>query len=312
MLLSGQQLLIANAAPQKARKILWYYDWATIGDAIMDLSQRFLIDPRVSIDLCMPYGPIELFVGDDRFRRAFRSLDDCDARYDMVIVQSLTTKTIFKKLQYHPFTPWLAIMAHERGERFSRIQLAYEQIARVFKSRESGPIEPALTIPDQGAERSQRFTISVAVGGGDKRRRYENWAEVIRLILSSWPKEVQSPKFILIGTGDTAIDTEKAVRDNLDCDHVESHMNLPSIAVAAQLIQRSSFFIGADGGLMHIAAALGKPGVAIFCEIKPEWRLHSKSKMRPVFSAQDINSIPVARVASEVADYCRELAQAVT
>src|SRR5471030_1817458 len=76
MLLSGQQLLIASDAPQKTSKLLWYYDWATIGDAIMDLSQRFLIDPRISIDLCMPHGPIELFVDDDRFRRVSRSLDD--------------------------------------------------------------------------------------------------------------------------------------------------------------------------------------------------------------------------------------------
>ncbi|CAE6718564.1 hypothetical protein R75461_01393 [Paraburkholderia nemoris] len=77
MLLSGQQLLIADAAPRKVKKLLWYYDWATIGDSIMDLSQRLLIDPRISIDLCMPHGPVELFVRDARFRRVSRSLDDC-------------------------------------------------------------------------------------------------------------------------------------------------------------------------------------------------------------------------------------------
>ena len=228
----------------------------------------------------------------------------------MVIVQSLTTKTIFKKLQYHPFTPWLSIMAHGRDERFSRIQLAYEQIARVFKPREAGPIEPALTVSELSARREDAFTISVAVGGGDKRRRYENCAELIRLIYSAWPKHLPSPKFILIGTGDTAHQIAKTVRDDMSCDRVESHIDLPSIAAAAELIKRSSFFVGADGGLMHIAAALGKPGVAIFCEIKPEWRLHSKSKMRPVFSELDINSIPAERVAGEVVDYCCELATA--
>jgi hypothetical protein len=309
MLLSGQQLLIASDAPQTTRKLLWYYDWATIGDSIMDLSQRFLIDPRIAIDLCMPHGPIELFIGDERFRRVSRSLDDCDARYDMVIVQSLSTKTIFKKLQYHPFTPWLSIMAHRRDERFSRIQLAYDQIARVFKPREAGPIEPALTVPAQDTRRPQPFTISIAVGGGDKRRTYGNWAELVRLISSSWPEQIPSPSFILIGAGKTALDTVKAVCEQQDCGHVESHIDLPNLAAAAELIQRSSFFIGADGGLMHIAAALGKPGVAIFCEIKPEWRLHSNSKIRTVFSEQDINSIPAKRVASEVTNYCRELTQ---
>jgi hypothetical protein len=309
MLLSGQQLLIASDAPQTTRKLLWYYDWATIGDSIMDLSQRFLIDPRIAIDLCMPHGPIELFIGDERFRRVSRSLDDCDARYDMVIVQSLSTKTIFKKLQYHPFTPWLSIMAHRRDERFSRIQLAYEQIARVFKPREAGPIEPALTIPALGTRQSRPFTISVAVGGGDKRRRYENWPELIRLICSSWPKRIARPSFILIGAGETARETVEAVSELLECGHVESYVDLPDVAAAAELIQQSSFFVGADGGLMHIAAALSKPGVAIFCEIKPEWRLHSNSKIRPVFSERDINSIAAAKVAGEVTNYCRELAE---
>lgn len=278
----------------------------------MDLSQRFLIDPRISIDLCMPNGPMELFVGDDRFRRVARSLDDCDARYDMVIVQSLTTKTIAKKIQYHPFTPWFSIMGHRKDERFSRIQLAYEQIARVFKSeRESGPIEPALTIPNQSVGRSDRFTISVAVGGGDKRRRFENWAALIRLISSNWPKQTPSPRFLLLGTGKSALKAVKAIRDEVDYHHIDSHVELPSITAAAVLIKQSSFFIGADGGLMHIAAALGKPGVAIFCQIKPEWRLHSQSKIQTVFAEQDINSIPTERIASEVTDYCRELLQAV-
>ncbi|CAD6559377.1 hypothetical protein LMG28140_06615 [Paraburkholderia metrosideri] len=311
MLLSGQQLLIASDAPQKTSKLLWYYDWATIGDAIMDLSQRFLIDPRISIDLCMPHGPIELFVDDDRFRRVSRSLDDCDARYDMVIVQSLTTRTIFKKLQYHPFTPWLSIMAHRKDERFSRIQLAYEQIARVFSTCGPGPVEPALRLPHRPLP-SQRFSIAVAVGGGDKRRRYENWAQLIWLISSNWPEHMPAPRFVLIGTGDTALDTVKTVCAQPDCGEVEPHIDLPTITAAAGLIQQSSFFIGADGGLMHIAAALRKPGVAIFCDIKPEWRLHSNSKMRPVFSEHDINAIAPERVAAAVVEYCRELTQTAT
>jgi hypothetical protein len=308
MLLTGQQLLIANDAPQKVRKLLWYYDWATIGDSIMDLSQRSLIDPRISIDLCMPHGPIELFVEDERFRRVSRSLDDCDARYDMVIVQSLTTRTIFKKLRYHPFTPWLSIMAHRRDERFSRIQLAYEQIARVFRPCGSGPVEPALRLRHRPMQ-SQLFTIAVAVGGGDKRRRYENWAQLVRLISSGWPLHLPAPKFFLLGSGDAARDTVKTISGMHGCGDIESHIDLPAITAAAELIQQSSFFIGADGGLMHIAAALGKPGVAIFCEIKPEWRLHSSSKMRPIFCEQNINDISAEKIAAEAVDYCCELTQ---
>ncbi|RAS23510.1 hypothetical protein [Paraburkholderia bryophila] len=60
---------------------------------------------------------------------------------------------------------------------------------------------------------------------------------------------------------------------------------------------------------MHTAAALGKPGVAIFCEIKPERRLHSNSKIHAVFSEQDINGIPVDRVTSEVTNSRRELTE---
>lgn len=166
MVVSGQQFLMDRAASQAPRKILWYYDWGTIGDAIMDLSQRFLIPQDVSVDLCMPYGPIKLFAHDTRFRKVSNAISKCDSDYDLIIIQNLTTKALFKKIRHFPLTRFCTIMGHRRNEDFSRLQLSYDRLAQLVGfERSGGPVEPTIGLPFPTARRPDAFQIVVAVGG---------------------------------------------------------------------------------------------------------------------------------------------------
>ncbi|KVN96566.1 hypothetical protein WJ70_09805 [Burkholderia ubonensis] len=308
MVFTGQQFLMDGAAAQKARKVLWYYDWGTIGDAIMDLSQRFLIPQDVSIDLCMPYGPIALFANDSRFRQVFQSLSECDGHYDLVIIQNLTTKTLFKKIRHFPLTHFCTIMGHNRNEDFSRMQLSYERLAQLFGfERAAGPIEPSIAIQAAKAPNAEGFQIVVAVGGNDKRRRIDSWPAVIRSIDTRWPASHAKPTYVLVGAGEHAKEAAAQVCAQLPVERTSRRLDLPDIVAAAETIEQSSFFVGADGGLMHIAAALRKPGIGIFSEIRPEWRLHPDSKMKAIFTAGDINEIAVEQISKAALGYCTDL-----
>jgi hypothetical protein len=308
MVLTGQQFLMDRAASQKARKVLWYYDWGTIGDAIMDLSQRFLIPQDVSIDLCMPYGPVSLFANDSRFRQVFTSLSECDSHYDLVIIQNLTTKTLFKKIRHFPLTHFCTIMGHKRNEDFSRIQLSYERLAQLFGfDRAAGPIEPSIALPAANAPKIEGFRIVVAVGGNDTRRRLDSWPAVIRSIDTRWPVSHTKPTYLLVGAGEHAKEAAALISDVLPAERIVSKLDLPNIATAAECIEQSSFFVGADGGLMHIAAALRKPGIGIFSEIRPEWRLHPDSKMKAIFTNGNINEIAAETISNAVLAYCTDL-----
>lgn len=308
MIASGQQFLTRKSASGTTRKVLWYYDWGTIGDAIMDLSQRFQIPEEISIDLCMPYGPITLFANDTRFRRVCRSISDCDRQYDLIIFQNLTTKTILKKIRHFPLTRFCTIMGHQRNEDFSRIHLSHERLSRFFGfERVRGPIEPTIGLTAPRASASTAFHILVAVGGNDKRRRFNDWPSVLRTVDAQWPASHAKPTYVIVGAGAYAREAAVRITEQVAAGRVVSQLDLQQIDTAANLIADSSFFVGADGGLMHIAAALRKHGVGVFSEIRPEWRLHPDSKMKSIFTDGDINDIPAEQIGHAVIGYCSEL-----
>jgi ADP-heptose:LPS heptosyltransferase len=308
MIITGQLFIMDKAVARKARKVLWYYDWETIGDALMDLSQRFLIPSDVSVDLCMPYGPIALFVNDSRFRRIFNSLAECDSHYDLIIIQNLTTKTLFNKIRHFPLTHFFTIMGHKRNEDFSRMELSYERLAQFFEfDRTTGPIEPYIALPTMKAPKSEGVQILVAVGGNDKRRRFDGWAAVIRSIDEQWPASHAKPTYMLVGADRHAKEAAALISAQFPIERIACRLDLPDIATVAETIEQSSFFVGADGGLMHIAAALRKPGVGIFSEIHPEWRLHRNSKMKAIFTKGEINEIAVDQISNTVLDYFMHL-----
>jgi len=199
-------------------------------------------------------------------------------------------------------------MGHRRNEDFSRMQLSYDRLAHVFDiANDAGPIAPSLEIAHDGGAPAEGFQILVAVGGNDKRRRIHDWSAVLQAIDARWPMSNVKPRYVLLGNGEHALEAVREAKAHLPEQRIVAKTDLPDLRAAARVIQRCSFFIGADGGLMHIAAALRKPGVAIFSEIRPEWRLHAHSGIKSIFTEGSIDEIPVENIAGEVVDYCEAL-----
>jgi hypothetical protein len=290
MAVTGQRALLTESARPTPRRVLWYYDWKTVGDAVMDLSQRTLVDPSIEIDLCMPHGPLELFEGDARLRRVHRALRDCRGPYDLVITQWITTAVIVAKLRYFPTTPWLSVMCHERDEKFPRMALSFRRLAPLFgPGHPPAPVPPSLGLAPRDAPAPDRLEVVVAVGGRDPRRTYGRWPEFVGALARAWARP--GLRLVLMGCGaDARAAADAIVRAHPACD-IALQLDLPTLSAAARIIERSAAFVGADGGLMHIAAALDKPGVALFCEIRPEWRLHPRSRIVGLFDAVAIDRI---------------------
>ena len=68
-------------------------------------------------------------------------------------------------------------------------------------------------------------------------------------------------------------------------------MNLPNLTALKATVMQHQYFIGCDSGLMHMAEALDKAGVALFGVIKPEWRLLESSRLVPLFDPVSVNNI---------------------
>jgi ADP-heptose:LPS heptosyltransferase len=56
-------------------------------------------------------------------------------------------------------------------------------------------------------------------------------------------------------------------------------------------------FLGADGGLMHLAVACDLPGLAVFVEIDPAMRLLPGTRLRSLFTDGAIGNLPADRIA---------------
>ncbi|WP_417069412.1 glycosyltransferase family 9 protein [Niveibacterium terrae] len=294
--LTGQILLRRKQIPEKARRILWYYDWSTLGDSIMDLSQRFAIPEGIELNLLMPNGPATIFADDSRIAKTFRCIEEVDRDYDFILIQDLSTRSLSFKLKHFFATPFASVYEHLQEERFSRIDFAAGRVSELFRLPPFPPLPPSLTVPARQNAETEKMIV-VAIGGNDPRRSYQDWAGVLEnLVVNVLPGQ-RTPHFLLVGSGEAAKQALATIPKDFLAAHCDSLIDADDPRELVAAIAGCAAFIGADGGLMHIAAACDKPGLALFCEIRPEWRLHPERQLGALFHDTDINSLSSKHIA---------------
>lgn len=293
LLLALQWPLRREKLPKNAKKILWLYNWPTVGDSIMDLSQRYFLPPDVQVDLCIPHGPADLWRSDDRFAHVYANIADCPTDYDFLILHDINTFTIKFKLGKFFGKPFCSIKEHLQGERYSPIELARQRLATLVGREGSPPYPPRLCLDGENSrDNEEKFLIALVLGGQDGRRIYHRWHEVVALLLARWPRRLPEPRFLLLGVGQNAEENLRAFEGELLEGACVPYVNALSLVETAHLIRRANMFLGADGGLMHIAAALQKPGLAFFSGIRAEWRLHPQASIQAMNFAEPLSEIP--------------------
>jgi len=104
--------------------------------------------------------------------------------------------------------------------------------------------------------------ISVQLSAGNNKTPYKNWpveqwSVFFEIILNKYPDQ----KFVFLGHSEEAQLFEKL---NIKNDNIISLIGKTSIDQTFNVIGKSDFFIGPDGGLMHVAVACGKPTFTIW------------------------------------------------
>lgn len=295
--LTGQTCLEKQRIPAGVKRILWFYDWNTLGDSIMDLSQRQHLSDRYQVDICMPSGPAELFIGDRSFGHVYTDINQCPQDYDFILLHDISSRSIGIKLRRYFFKPWASMIRHQQGEQYARGALSAFRFAQLLGASSLTPLRPTLarSCPDNS---TKGIRVAVALGGGDPRRRYPHWPELLGRLQQVLAGERQV-KFLLIGSG-------AAMREDLDgfpaeflATHCETYLNLPSLQELKNVMCSATHFLGCDSGLMHMAEALDKPGLAVFGYIRPEWRLLPDSGLVPRFDPFSVSNMNPDEIAVE-------------
>jgi glycosyltransferase involved in cell wall biosynthesis/ADP-heptose:LPS heptosyltransferase len=163
------------------------------------------------------------------------------------------------------------ISVEERSHETEKYQALWEKIAGT-----SNPLpKPRLIVPDDAAERAGEFLAAAGFMEGAYVFCFP--AGVSNVSLKAWPEEkfaeviVHLEKNYSLKTVVAAHESEKGIVDKV-AEVARFHGANPliwlgkdgDIPLACALVGQSSFYLGNDTGMMHMAAALEKPVIAIF------------------------------------------------
>ena len=294
LLLTGQTWRRVSRA--RTRRVLWIYQWGTIGDALMDLAVRRALPDEVRIDLCIVATLGPLFDGDPRFAQVHTRIGDCKGPYDFVLLQNLGAGAVSMKIRSAPLAPFATLFEHLRGERFDRLTFAQRRFEQLFGLPSAAPSPQWLALGPRPQRDTRRTRVAVALGAREPRRWYRRWPEVLNALLARWPAAWPAPEFVLLGNRTALGDLPPFAAEPLarHCRIEVDRLDLPGVARA---VHDCDVFLGADGGLMHLAVACDLPGLAVFVEIDPALRLLPGTRLQSLFTEGAIDDLPAEQIA---------------
>lgn len=259
-----------------AQRILWINLAApSLGDSLMDLSARVMLR-EYDVDLLTAEKNEDLYRADDIFSKT--TTNPRVARrwhqvqpYQVIIVDSFAPRVLWHKLRVSIGLPLVGLYGFVNGFEVHRTYFAFRRLEYLLGATGGQPIKTHLTIPpDLVGAHDKQNGICIAVGGEWDFRTYDRWADVIDGLINTFP-------IVLVGSENGLVDAEEISRR---FPQVRSFVGRLSLLETAACIARGQFFIGADGGLWHIACSLGVPNLVLFadCALYDELgQLHDRS-----------------------------------
>ena len=249
----------------KHKRILWINLAASsIGDSLMDLSARPLLSGR-QVDLLSHPKNVCLYKNDPWLCHVTDDPSELKKRdYDLVICDAFSPRVLIQKLFIAPFTPYVGLYEFVNGFEVHRTYFSFGRMMELLDlSSINKPFRPAVNVTDPSLTRISSVDVCVAVGGEWAFRTYRNWLEVI-----SWL--VRNGYSVSLVGSQNGIEISKEIVASEPS--VRSTVGKLSLQEVVDEIAKAKLFIGADGGLWHIACAIPKPTVVLFadCQIFDE------------------------------------------
>jgi Glycosyltransferase family 9 (heptosyltransferase) len=275
MAMTGQSRFETNFIPPTARRILWVNETApSLGDALMDTSARCLLQGR-TIHLLTSNKNAGLFQGDDYFDQVF---DDArqpkelhqECPYDLAILDSFSPRTITKKREVCADLPFVGLYGYLNGFEVHRTLFSYHRLGKLLgldlqdiKGRRV--VHHALgRVPatDSSCEPHPKPRIAVGIGGEWDFRTYKHWQRFIASVAEAVP-DIQ---ITLLGSTNGRSEASLLKSGLSRKIYLRNCVGSLSLYETCSELRRSDLYVGADGGLWHMASGCGIPTVALFAD----------------------------------------------
>ncbi|MDB2411904.1 hypothetical protein N9W31_00470 [Litoricolaceae bacterium] len=246
----------------KHKKILWVNLAApSLGDSLMDLSARCMLEDR-DLVLLTDKKNAPLFLGDQYFSAVYSSvrelrMDGHCGSFDLVICDSYSPRVLLKKIIAAPRVDFIGLYGFVNGFEVHRTYFAFARMRELLSQSECRfPVKPILSV-SQGGPSFGHFDVCVAIGGEWGFRTYKYWEAVLTWMVS------QRFSVVLVGSYNGS---ELATEIQTLLPDIQSFVGRSTLPDVIKLIDGADVFVGADGGLWHIACALSKPSVVLFAD----------------------------------------------
>ena len=305
LILKNQSKLEIQKIHPSHQKILWINLSApSLGDSLMDLSSRILLKDRI-IDLYTNKKNFHLFINDEVFNNVYSQAEELEKNsYDLVILDSYSTRTIKVKSNLMPFIPFVGMYGYFNGPEVNRVLFGFHrmnQLLEYAKNEEeiNYSARALLSISNEDSQLVENLKlpeeyISIAIGGEWVYRTYNNWEELIKQLIF---RESQL-KIVLVGS-DNALRFSKELIKKIPSENLINCVNKFSFTQTAEIINKSKCLICCDGGLMHAANALKTPILPLFARLTPQMQLTENIISFSLFDDEDVNNIEVSSILAQ-------------
>jgi len=247
----------------KHQRILWI-NWAapSLGDSLMDLSARVLLQGRDITLLTHPKNAV-LYMRDPIFQSVFsdpRALrkNVNVYRFDLVICDAFSPRVLMKKLLVAPRTPVVGLYGYLNGFEVHRTYFAFARMMELLVlDRINEPMRPTITLPVGVKDTPPEFDVCIAIGGEWSFRTYDHWSAVVSWLIA------EGYSVSLVGSGNGVSSASEILELEPTVRSTVGALSLPEVVAE---IAKAKVFIGADGGLWHIACSIPIPSVVLFAD----------------------------------------------
>jgi len=290
------------------KKILWINVSApSFGDSLMDLSSRVLLEGR-HIDLYTNKKIAEIYKNDNFFSNIYYDDIDTNYTYDLVILDSYSSRSILRKIHFAPKTKFVSMYGFFNGPEVNRVLFSFFKLNFLLGSKYGEEeilkiARPSLTISNSDKDLISSLSlpqnfITLAIGGEWPYRTYNNWPKVIEEILTINPKQ----EILLVGSENALTFEGEIIKIS---KNIKSYVDKLSFNQTAEVIRNSDLLICCDGGLMHAANSLETPVLALFAKLTEKMQLTPVIRAYSLYSEFDVNEIQYQKIVDKYCNYLR-------
>ena len=298
ILLKGQGKLETFNIIEEQTKILWINISApSLGDSLMDLSGRVLLTEK-KVDLFTDINNKHLYENDDFFNNSYTELADLkNNKYDLVIIDSYSTRSLKIKSVVAPDAPYVGMFGYFNGPEVNRILFSFYQMNSLLGDKFdelqlNNLARNYLSISTYDRKLISEITpekyIAIVLGGEWEYKTYKKWDQLIEKISF----QDADLTFVFIGSRNATTESKKILAKFPDLKFINLTRRL-TFAQSVEVARCARVLFCCDGGLFHGASAMSANIIVLLARLSSEMLLTKNNLARTLYDSNNVNNIPV-------------------